>query len=180
VGLSLGCRIAADLAIAHPERVRSLVLASPGLSGAKFEAPEEKAFTQRMAEAWKAGDFAGAAEAFVRAWCDGPRRTPQETPPAVREAVKAMALGNVRPERDLGYGVELEPPAIDRLGEIRAPVVAILGESDMPGIHTIVERIGKEVPGARVERFPGVAHMVNLERPAEFDDIVEAFLQARP
>jgi hypothetical protein len=46
----------------------------------------------------------------------------------------------------------------------------------MPGVRTIVERIGKEVPGAWVERFAGVAHMVNMERPAEFERLVSAFL----
>lgn len=179
IGLSLGCRIATDLAIEHPERVTSLVLASPGLSGYRFDAPEEQASNQAIAAAWMAGDFAQAAEEFVRAWCDGPYRTPEQTPPAVRESVKAMALENLRPHREAGRGVELYPPAIMRLGEVRAPTLAVLGERDMPGILTIVGRIAAEVPGARVERFPAGAHMVNLEEPAEFNRIVEAFLQTQ-
>jgi pimeloyl-ACP methyl ester carboxylesterase len=179
IGLSLGCRIAADLAIEHPERVASLVLAAPGVSGYHFAAPEEQACNQRLAAAWMAGDFAQAAEEFVRGWCDGPQRTPEQTPPAVREFVKAMALANLRPDRDGGRGVELYPPAFGRLGEIRAPTLAFLGERDMPGIHTIVAKIAEQVPGARVERFPEAAHMVNLEEPAEFTRIVEAFLQTQ-
>jgi pimeloyl-ACP methyl ester carboxylesterase len=179
IGLSLGSRIAADLAIEHPERVASLVLASPGVSGYDFSAPEEQAFNQRIGAAWMAGDFALAAEEFVRGWCDGPQRTPEQTPPGVRENVKAMALANLRPGRDGGSGVELDPPAVGRLGEIRAPTLAILGERDMPGIHAIVGMIGEQVPGARVERFPRAAHMVNLEEPAEFERIVGAFLKTQ-
>jgi len=177
IGLSLGCRIAADLAIEHPERVASLVLAAPGLSGYAFNAPEEQACNQAIVRAWMAGDFEQVAEAFVRGWCDGPQRTPEQTPPAVRARVKAMALENLRPDRDAGGGVELYPPALGRLGEIRAPTLAVLGELDMPGIRTIVDKIAAEVPGARVHRLPGAAHMVNLEEPAEFNRVVEAFLQ---
>jgi pimeloyl-ACP methyl ester carboxylesterase len=179
IGLSLGCRIAVDLAIARPERVASLVLVSPGVSGYDFDAPEERACLQREIDAWMAGDFARAAEEFVRGWCDGPKRGPEAIAPEVRARVKAMALANVRPDRDLGQGIELDPPAFGRLGEIRAPTLAILGRSDMPGIGVIVDAIGAQVPGARVERLPGVAHLVNLERPRSFERLVAGFLRTQ-
>lgn len=180
IGLSLGCRVAVDLAIARPERVASLVLASPGVSGCSFDAPEERAYMERIGAAWMAGDFAQAAEEFVRAWCDGPTRNPEQTPGAVRERIKRMALVTVRPDRELGRGAELDPPAINRLAEIGVPTLAILGEIDMPGIHTIVERVGEQVPGARIERIPRAAHMVNLERPELFQRLVNDFLASHP
>lgn len=176
VGLSMGCRIAVDLAIAHPELVGSLVLCSPGVSGYEFNSPEEQEYMEQIRAAWMAGDFARAAEEFVHGWADGPHRTPKEMPVAVRLKVKRMALATVRPDRDLGQGVELDPPALGRLEEIQAPTLAILGELDMPGIHEIVRRIGEEVPGARVEHVDGVAHMVNMERAAGFDRMVLGFL----
>jgi len=179
MGLSLGCRIAADLAIAHPERVASLVLCSPGVSGYEFNAPEEEEYGQRISAAWRAADFAQAAEEFVRGWTDGPRRSPEQMPSAVRAKVLAMALENVRPDRDQGAGFELEPPAWGRLAEIHAPTLAILGELDMPGIHTIVRAIGEQVPGARVATLPDAAHMVNMERPEEFNRLVLGFLRER-
>jgi pimeloyl-ACP methyl ester carboxylesterase len=38
------------------------------------------------------------------------------------------------------------------------------------------ERLASAVPGARRYVFPSVAHMVNLERPREFERIVLDFL----
>ena len=134
---------------------------------------------QRIGAAWGSGDFAQAAEEFVRAWTDGPRRAPEQVPPAVRQKVKRMALETVRPDRDLGQGIELDPPAVGRLGEIRAPTLAILGELDMPAIHEIVRLIGEQVPGARIVTVAGAAHMVNMERREEFDRLVLAFLRDR-
>ena len=38
------------------------------------------------------------------------------------------------------------------------------------------ERLAAEVPGTRSHVFEGVAHMVNLERPTEFNQLVREFL----
>jgi pimeloyl-ACP methyl ester carboxylesterase len=176
IGLSMGCRMAVDLAIAHPELVGSLVLCSPGVSGYEFNSPEEQEYLERIRAAWMSADFAQAAEEFLQAWADGPHRTPNEMPVAVRLKVKRMALATVRPDRDMGQGVELDPPASGRLEEIQAPTLAILGELDMPGIHEIVRRIGEEVRGARVEHVDGVAHMVNMERASAFNRMTMEFL----
>ena len=177
VGLSMGCRLAVDLAIAHPERVSSLVLCSPGISGFEFNTPEDRAYIERIRAAFMQADFTKAAEEFVHAWCDGPKRTPEETPADVRARVKAMAVEIIRPDRDMGQGVELDPPAVARLGEVRAPTLAILGTLDMPSIHTIVQMIGDTVPGARVERIEGAAHMVNMEEPERVNRLLLDFIR---
>lgn len=71
---------------------------------------------------------------------------------------------------------ELEPPAIGRLAEIHAPTLAVAGDLDMPGILEIVEAIQEDVVGAQVVVLSDVAHMVNLEKPEEFNRVVRAFL----
>lgn len=178
IGLSMGCRIAVDLAISHPEQVASLILCSPGVSGYDFDSPEEQEYMQRIGAAWGSGDFAQAAEEFVRGWTDGPKRTPDQVPTDVRTKIKRMALETLRPDRDIGRGRELDPPAIGRLSEITAPTLVILGDLDMPGIHEIVSMLGKHVDGARVERIEGVAHMVNMEESDRFLRLVLDFLPA--
>jgi 3-oxoadipate enol-lactonase len=71
---------------------------------------------------------------------------------------------------------ELEPPAIDRLHEIQTPTLAIVGDLDMPGILEIVDSVIKNVPGAEKVVIQGAAHMVNMERPKEFNKAVLKFL----
>ena len=72
---------------------------------------------------------------------------------------------------------ELDPPAIGRLNEIKAPTVVIVGDLDMPDILDIANRIQKEVVGARKVVISGVAHMVNMEKPNEFNYAVVDFLR---
>jgi len=176
MGLSKGGRTAADFAIAHPEMVEALVLVAPGLSGHPFDSPELQKTYAPLTEAYKKGDLDLIVELFMRSWTDGPRRSPSEVDPAVRDKVKKMGLNNMRQKRVKSTLVELDPPALGRLAEIKAPTLAVVGDLDMPDILDIVERIAREVPGARKVVIPGVAHMVNMEKPAEFSRIVLDFL----
>jgi pimeloyl-ACP methyl ester carboxylesterase len=56
------------------------------------------------------------------------------------------------------------------------PVMLMWGTLDVTSVPANGERLAKEVPGARVHVFEGVAHMVNLERPAEFNRLVRDFV----
>jgi pimeloyl-ACP methyl ester carboxylesterase len=176
MGLSLGGRVAIDFAISYPERTNKVVLASPGMSGYQFDSPEAQQYRQRIFKAWMAGDWDGVAEEFLRAWTDGPRRDSGEVDPSVRERVRRMCANRIRIQFVAGEGMELDPPAIDRLGEVSAPTLAILGDLDMPGIHEIVNLVDEQVPDSRKVVLEGAAHMVNMEKSEYFNRVVLEFL----
>lgn len=170
VGLSLGGRIGVDFALAHPDRVVDLVLAGPGLSGWQFSpAPWHEA----LRTAIQAGD----AEAATEAWLTSDYMAPAMEDPRLAERLRAISLENrelwSREFREL----RLTPPAVERLEELRAPVLLILGSRDVPDIHNIVALIGQKVPGARKLVIEGAGHMVNMERPEEFNRAVLEFLE---
>ncbi len=71
----------------------------------------------------------------------------------------------------------LSPPAVDRLSQIRLPMLLLLGERDVPDEHRIVERLHREVPDSERVVFPGVGHVTNLEIPEEFNRVVAVFLR---
>ncbi len=184
VGLSLGGRIAIDFALAHPERTSGVAAVSPGLSGFDFPATSADPHAAALRAAWAKGDVEGAAEAFQSMWTDGPRREPSQVNPKVRSTVREMvrrglarqmAGGGPPPQPD-----ELKPPAVGRLREIRTPMLVLVGDLDMADILTIGGRLASEVPGARQVVVAGAAHMVNLEKPAEFERHVEDFLSTLP
>jgi len=176
MGLSMGGYIAIDFALAYPGRVSALVLAAPGLTGYEFESEVLKKNSELLNKAAQENDLKMLIEYFQRSWTDGPSRTPEKVDPAVREKVRQMAVGTLEIWNDESREVRLEPAAIGRLAEIRVPILAVVGDLDMPDILEIVGLIEKNIKGARKEVIPGAAHMVNMERPQEFNRIVLDFL----
>jgi len=176
IGLSMGGQIATDFALAYPEMVSALVLVGPGLSGHTAEDEELRAYMEDLTAAFETGGFSAAIEVFARYWCDGPERGPSEVVSAVREKVLTMLEGSGERWRYWDLSRQLEPPAFGRLAEIEAPTLVIVGGIDMPVIHEIADLIAQQVPDARKVVIPEVAHMVNMEMPEVFSDLVLEFL----
>ncbi|MFF3432438.1 alpha/beta fold hydrolase, partial [Streptomyces sp. NPDC002602] len=179
VGLSLGARTAVDTAMAHPESVSALVLASPGLSGRPFTDPYVAHHTAQQMAAM--GDPDSGAQRFVehflRMWVDGPYREPSQVSHTLRERMHASASANVvRHARGLGAGIPREIGAADRLASIGVPTLVLDGELDSSDISSNAQAIAQTVPDARHQRFASAAHMVNLESTALFNLAVKSFL----
>jgi pimeloyl-ACP methyl ester carboxylesterase len=175
VGLSRGGSIALDFAIEHPDRVRSLTVVAGGISG--YESPDEappETF-EEPEKLWEAKDWDGLAEWETRYWADGPGQ-PEDRVPEVRALVRGWVLDTYRAEKEEGQPQPLDPPAAGRLGELRVPLLVMLGTYDDPGTQESMRHLAATVPGARLEVFEGVAHMVNLEQPDRFNHVLRAFL----
>jgi len=179
VGLSRGGMIALDFALEFPDRVRSLVVAAGGIGG--YESPDDADASvfeapDRMLEA---KDWEGISEWETAYWADGPGQPAGRADPAIRAKVHDWILTNYRAEKEEGIPQVLDPPAVGRLGDLRAPLLVILGTLDEPGTQESMRHLAESVPGARLEVFEGAAHMLNLEQPDRFDALLRDFL-ARP
>ena len=71
---------------------------------------------------------------------------------------------------------ELTPPAAGRLAALRCPILVVVGDADQPAVLETADRLAAEVPDVRRVVFPDTAHMLSLERPDAFADVVERFL----
>ena len=176
VGISYGGQITLDFALAHPTMVGKLVLTVPSISGSQ-PSPEQMKYNEAEEAALEAGDLDGATEITLRTWVDGPDRTPDQVDPTVREQVRLMQ----RQAYDIPFpegakGLKLEPPAIGRLKEIKAPTLIIVGDYDLQPKVEQARWLAGEIAGAQLVIFEEVAHMVNMEKPAEFNQIVLDFL----
>ncbi|MFB6515196.1 alpha/beta fold hydrolase [Streptomyces virginiae] len=179
VGLSLGARTAIDTALAHPQSVSALILASPGVSGRPFTDPYVAHHTAQQIAA--IGDPAHGAQRFVehflRMWVDGPHREPSQVNPRLRARLHASATANVaRHAHGLGAGTPQEIGAADRLASISAPTLVLDGELDSTDITSNAQAIARTVPDAEHQRLASAAHMVNLESQGPFNLAVESFL----
>ena len=178
VGVSLGGRVALEAAVARPDLVEALVLVGAGLPDhdwseemLRFDA-EEEAIAAR-------GDVAGYAEANIRFWLDAGRES-EAVDREVRTLVHAMIVQSFElqePEPEGAVGELLVPDLAERLGDVRMPVLVVVGVDDVADMHAIAERLERELPNARREVIPGAAHLPSLERPAEFDRVVLPFLE---
>lgn len=176
VGVSLGGRVAIDLALTHPELVAALIPAASALDGHRWSDEARRRWAE-IGAAVEGGDVARAVELELRMWVNGPTRTPEQVDAAVRERVRTMNAAIFARAADDSGEQGLEPPAIDRLGEIRAPTLAIAGDRDMPDILAIADRLAAGIAGARKVVMPGVAHLLTMEQPVAFNRIVLDFLR---
>ena len=176
VGFALGGAIAVDFALAHPEKVSALVLVSSGISGYEFRDSTLKENAKKQGEAAARKDLNAFVEYFQRSWTDGPHRTPDQVNRDVRQKVREMCRATLsKPEPD-NTPVPLDPPALSRLASIHVPTLVVEGDLDFPGVQEVAGLIVKGIPGARKVVIKGAGHMVNLEKPEEFNEIVGEFL----
>jgi pimeloyl-ACP methyl ester carboxylesterase len=106
------------------------------------------------------------------------RRTPDQVDPAVRELVREMNLASFTrdEEHKQGQSQPMQPPAYGRLGEVRVPTLVIVGSEDQPLIVQTADVFTSKIPGARKVMMEGLAHVPNMEKPAEFNQITLDFL----
>jgi 3-oxoadipate enol-lactonase len=175
IGCSMGGTVAIDLALEHPERVERLVLVAGGVSGSNLGEADSALFGDIEA-ADKAGDLDAVNRAEVRLWVDGPRRPEGSAPAAVRDLVLDMNGRSLHTDWAAAEHQSLDPPAIGRLGDIKAPTLVIVGDEDLPHASANADVIISKVPGARRASIKDAAHLPSLERPDEFNRLVLHFL----
>jgi pimeloyl-ACP methyl ester carboxylesterase len=75
------------------------------------------------------------------------------------------------------FALPVFPPAAQRISEIKAPTLLIMGDRDVPATADIVQLLTKGVPHAEKIVIRGAGHLVNMEKPDEFNRAVLDFLK---
>jgi pimeloyl-ACP methyl ester carboxylesterase len=171
VGASLGAGVAVEAALTRPEAVASLLLCPPGGSLLAELTPDLKSFIDAERAALEAGDLDAAVRANLTWWVLGPGRTAADVDPDELDRVGTMQRRAFEIDASWGEDVaaaELEPAALDRLAEIRAPALVLVGGHDLESVRRAATRLCDGIRGARRVDWPDVAHLPSLERPEEF------------
>ena len=181
VGNSRGAMIALDTVLESPDRFVAFIWVGGGIGGFDGGATPEEITLYDEGDALEgAGDAAGMADLDIRAWVDGIGQPPTRVPASIREAVREMDLPLVEPGRVFGKPIPLDPPADERLGEIRLPTLAVVGALDSSGTRASAARLAETVPAARAITIPDVAHLIGMEVPAELAALIVEFLAPLP
>ncbi len=175
LGISMGGMVAQELALRHPQRIRTLTLGCTysGGEGSALSPPE---VFQRLAESWQSGDR-------ERALRTGWEINVSETFAQNEEAYAAFRKAAL----DLPVPIPVimgQMQAIgghdtaQRLEGIAAPTLVIHGTDDqmLPVVngHMIAER----VPGARLEILDGVGHLFWVEQPERSAELLREHARA--
>jgi pimeloyl-ACP methyl ester carboxylesterase len=181
VGCSLSGETVLDLALEHPERVAALVVVSATPSGFEMQGAPPPVLLEMM-EAAQAGDVDKASELQNRLWVDGPFRQPEQVDPRVRMKTAEM---NQKGLENGTWGAAdarplnpLSPPAAQRLGEIAVPTLIVVGALDHPEILRAADVMAAAIPSAEKAVIEDSAHLPNMEKPEEFNQVVLNFLGA--
>lgn len=175
VGSSMGGGAAINAAIVHPRRVARLIVVDPSPGGFKWSHGQTSAMKTIQERAGDAG-----VEAARARWLVLPIFRTLASHPDVEARFRAIVAdysGWHWVNRD--PGLPFAPPACERLHEIQAPLLVIVGERDTADFQEIATLLEARVPRARKVVPPGVGHLANLEAPEPFNALVRDFLAER-
>jgi 3-oxoadipate enol-lactonase len=164
VGASAGGGLAIDFTLAHPDEVERLVAVGPSVSGLVYS----KHFKDGIAAINKrfgAGDPKGGLKS---SWA-----LARGDDANVDRLLKLLMAS----PQDLNHRdpATPPPPAAPRLGQIKVPTLVLVGEDDIADNQAQAGVVEYAVPGAKRVVIRNAGHMLYMEQPAEFTDLVSRF-----
>jgi pimeloyl-ACP methyl ester carboxylesterase len=161
--------VAQHLAVRHPDRVRSALVACTGPSA-------DPATMGERAAAARAHGMAGVLGTTLERWFTPAALAADPPHPGV--AYGRRTLLALDPEAFAqGWETIATHDATPRLGEVRATVTCVAGAQDVSAPPSRVRAVADAVPGARFVVVDG-PHVLPLEEPATFASVLREHLRA--
>jgi pimeloyl-ACP methyl ester carboxylesterase len=180
---SSGTTIALQLALDHPELVRTLCLSEPPLLDS-LAAPEDHELLHATLgpaigaalAATARGDLPAAFDLFMTAVCG----------PAYREIMTGTLGADLvnEAENRCGYLFTDEIPAVnawtldpEAVARLRQPVVLIQGGASPPLFHRLIAHLAGLIPDATVATIEDADHLLPLTAPTKLAKLITDFCQ---
>ncbi|MBI2724130.1 MAG: alpha/beta fold hydrolase [Chloroflexi bacterium] len=171
-GSSMGGMVAQELTLRHPERVRALILGCTTASSMRGVRPTDETVMQLVKNQSLSGDEAilagwrlGYSAAYIEAHHDEMMARSREAQSVSTPAESYMRQVIAAAQHD----------ALDRLHEIRCPVMIIHGAEDLMLPPQNAELLRERMPHAELRILQGMGHGYNLEAQEEADALVLDF-----
>ena len=177
VGLSMGSYSSLHVALNAPSRMLSMTLAGVG-SGSSLEHLD--AFRQQCRETAEQFEAIGSAE-VAKVTRDAPGRIPflVKDPRGHADFYAALARHDARGSANTMRSFQGGRPSIYTLAEainkVATPALIICGDEDDNCIAPSLF-LKQHLPASGLTFFPKSGHVLNLEEPALFNEMVERFI----
>lgn len=172
MGQSFGGMIAIDFAIRFPERVASLILVGTSPSFGGRDASFKEAFLAARLKPLDEGmTMPELAVKFV------PQIVGAEATGAMKAAAVAM-MSAVSPDTYRAIlACLISFNRRDDIGKIECPVCVISGSEDNNAPSKTMQKMAENLPDSEYHDIQNAGHLLNLEKPEEFNAIVQKFLK---
>ncbi len=172
LGLSMGSWIAMDFAANWPERVGTLTLCATHIGFAQFSDAAKAEFVRSRKEPL----LGGAEPADIALPVARSLVSPTASAEALDQLVDSMARLH---KESFIKAIEavVHTDYRDSLPRIAVPTHVICGSDDPLTTPRMAREVADLVPGAELTMIPGAGHLVNIEKPLEFDAAALGFLR---
>jgi pimeloyl-ACP methyl ester carboxylesterase len=175
VGSSMGGAIAQELALAHPDRVRSLVLNGTWCRGDRFLHEIFRNWMWSAAKADSIRDFL----VTVNLWCFAPRIWNDGTMDGWIDAAEASPYAQSVDAFTRSAQALIEHDTADRIAAITAPTLVTAGALDLVLPARFSRAIVERIPGARLEVIAAAGHQPFQEFPDDYNRLLVDFWQSQ-
>ncbi len=175
MGMSAGGGLVLDFALEHPDKVTGLVLIGAVVSGYGYSDHMRdrggNLDPELISDPAKLADYMCYKDPYT--FYEGNKEAKKRGYDYLMNSLQNYKMDKF----NLLKGAKR--PALPNLGEIRVPALIIVGEYDIPDCHAHAGAMEAGIAGSKRVIINKAGHIVPLEQPAVFNDIVLTFLREK-
>ena len=177
VGLSMGGYTSLQVTLNHPERVRSLVLAGTGSGSERSYTDDFHKHSRALGDTFEREGSAAVAKSYGL----GPSRVPflLKDPRGFAEFSQQLAEHDARGSANTSRGFQGARPSLydfeSAIKKLATPALIVVGDEDDRCIEPSLF-LKRTLPASGLVMLAKTGHVVNLEEPALFNQVVGDFL----
>ncbi len=179
-GLSMGSVIGVDFVLSHPDKSSALIAIGPRVSGdgsAEYKTPMSDSVSAAVANAVELVRNNGPREGTDYLWTGNNPLSKSVVSSQTRQALLHMGYEySWWRYLNANKREQVFPTAIKQLREIKIPALIITAEYDLELCKQVAAVMVKEIHAAKLVSIKGAGHIMNMDKPKDFNKIISNFI----